>query len=66
MFRVSWTGKKTNVEILNPANSRRKILSKVRRRQEECLGRVKVRTRSYNRKSEQENAEVIKEMHDGV
>ena len=40
MLRVSWTEKRTNLEILNTANSTRKLISNVKRRQAEFLGHV--------------------------
>ena len=40
MLRVSWTEKRTNVEILNTAGSTRKLISNVKRRQAEFLGHV--------------------------
>ena len=38
MLRVSWTEKRTNLEILNTARSTRKLISNVNRRQAEFLG----------------------------
>ena len=40
MLRVSWTEKRTNLEILNTARSTRKLISNVKRRQAEFLGHV--------------------------
>ena len=40
MLRVSWTEKRTNLEILNTAGSTRKRISNVKRRQSEFLGHV--------------------------
>ena len=40
MLRVSWTAKRTNLEILNTANSTRKLKNNVKRRQSELLGHV--------------------------
>ena len=40
MLRVSWTEKRTNLEILNTASSTRKLMSNVKRRQAEFLGHV--------------------------
>ena len=41
MLRVSWTEKRTNIEILNTASSTRKLMSNIKRRQAElCLGHV--------------------------
>ena len=40
MLRVSWTEKRTNLEIPNTARSTRKVISNVKRRQAEFLGRV--------------------------
>ena len=40
MLRVSWTEKRTNLEILNTASSTRKLMSNVKRRRAECLGHV--------------------------
>ena len=39
MLRVSWT-EKIIVKILNTANSRRKLMSKAKKRRAECLGLV--------------------------
>ena len=40
MLRVSWTEQRTNLEILNTARSKRKLISNVKRRQAEFLGHV--------------------------
>ena len=40
MLRVSWTEKRTNLEILNTASSTRKLMSNIKRRQAEFLGHV--------------------------
>ena len=40
MFRVLWTEKITNLEILNTTSSTRKLMSNVKRRQAEFLGHV--------------------------
>ena len=40
MLRVSWTEKRTNLEILNTAGSTRKLISNIKRRQAEFLGHV--------------------------
>ena len=40
MLRVSWTEKRTNLEIINTARSTRKLISNVKRRQVEFLGNV--------------------------
>ena len=40
MLRVSWTEKRTNLEILNTASSTRKLLNNIKRRQAEFLGHV--------------------------
>ena len=40
MLRVSWTEKRTNLEILNTASSTRKLISNIKRRQAEFLGHV--------------------------
>ena len=40
MLRVSWTEKRTNLEILNTASSTRKLMSSIKRRQAEFLGHV--------------------------
>ena len=40
MLRVSWTEKRTNLEILNTASSTRKLLDNIKRRQAEFLGHV--------------------------
>ena len=40
MLRVSWTEKRTNLEIINTAGSTRKLISNVKRRQAEFLGHV--------------------------
>ena len=38
MVGVSWTEKKTKLKIANAANSRRKLMSKVKRKQAEFHG----------------------------
>ena len=40
MLRVSWTEKRTNLEILNTASSTRKLMNNIKRRQAEFLGHV--------------------------
>ena len=40
MLRVSWTEKRTNLEILNTASSTRKLMSNIKRRPAEFLGHV--------------------------
>ena len=40
MLRVSWTEKRTNLEIQNTASSTRKLMSNIKRRQAELLGHV--------------------------
>ena len=40
MLRVSWTEKRTNLEIINTASSKRKLMSNVKRRQAKFLGHV--------------------------
>ena len=40
MLRVSWTEKRTYLEILNTASSTRKLMSNIKRRQAEFLGHV--------------------------
>ena len=40
MLRVSWTEKRTNLEILNTARSTRMLISNVKKRQAEFLGHV--------------------------
>ena len=40
MLRVSWTEKRTNLEIINRARSTRKLISNVKKRQAEFLGHV--------------------------
>ena len=40
MLRVSWTEKRTNLEILNTASTARKLMSNVKRRQAEFLGHL--------------------------
>ena len=40
MLRVSWTEKRTNLEILNTASSTRKLMRNIKRRQAEFLGHV--------------------------
>ena len=40
MLRVSWTEKRTNLEMINTASSTRKLMSNIKRRQAEFLGHV--------------------------
>ena len=40
MLSVSWTEKRTNLEILNTASSTRKLMNNIKRRQAEFLGHV--------------------------
>ena len=40
MLRVSWTEKRTNLDIINTASRTRKLTSNINRRQAECLGHV--------------------------
>ena len=55
MLRVSWTEKRTNLEILNTASSTRKLMNNIKRRQAEFLVNRKDRRKKKQRSSKNKN-----------
>ena len=40
MLRVPWTARKTNIEVLKEANTRRSLISRLRKRQAQFVGDI--------------------------